>query len=184
MMARLPGVPRSGHCSRLGAGGRLDPPAGPKGVAAAPWEGGGRTSGRRRVKAGLLPERSGASGHPVLKSMRELGVRGFRPRAAKRTAAPGPGAPARPDLARGRLNPPVPTAVPCGDIAYLKKETCHRRTFETHEEAETARIDWVERSYNRSRPHSAIGYRHPADLMAEFQNRMEAMFKEENYLAA
>ena len=45
-------------------------------------------------------------------------------------------------------------------------------------------IDWIERFYNRSRPHSAIGYRHPADLMAEFQNRMEAMFKEENYLAA
>ena len=45
-------------------------------------------------------------------------------------------------------------------------------------------IDWIERSCNRSRPHSAIGYRHPADLMAEFQNRMEAMFKKEDYLAA
>ena len=40
MMARLPGVPRSGYCSRLGAGGRLDPPAGPKDVVAALWEGG------------------------------------------------------------------------------------------------------------------------------------------------
>ena len=68
--------------------------------------------------------------------------------------------------------------------ASLKKETCHRRTFETRGEAETACIDWIERFCNRSRPHSAIGYRHPADLMAEFQNRMEAMFKEENYLAA
>ena len=45
-------------------------------------------------------------------------------------------------------------------------------------------IDWTERPCNRSRPRSAIGYRHPADLMAEFQNRMEAMFKEESYLAA
>ena len=45
-------------------------------------------------------------------------------------------------------------------------------------------IDWTERFYNRSRPHSAIGYRHPADLMAEFQNRMEAMFEKEDYLAA
>lgn len=47
-----------------------------------------------------------------------------------------------------------------------------------------AGVDWIERLYNRSRPHSAIGYRHPADLVDEFQNRMEAMFKEENYLAA
>ena len=68
--------------------------------------------------------------------------------------------------------------------AGLKKEACHRRTFETREEAEMACIDWIERFYNRSRPHSAIGCRHPADLMAEFQNRMEAMFKEESCLAA
>ena len=68
--------------------------------------------------------------------------------------------------------------------ASLKKEMYHRRTFETREEAKVACIDWIERFYNRSRPHSAIGYRHPADLMAEFQDRMEAMFKEENYLAA
>ena len=282
MMARLPGVSRSGHCSRLGAGGRPDPPAEPKDAVAALWEGGGRTSGRRRAKAGLPPERSGASGRSALKGMRELGARGFRPRAAKRTAAPGPGAPARPDLVRRRLNPPVPATVPCGDVAYLKtgegrlclapavdlstrmvagrsfsarmtadirvpapemaerrgcvaggvvsrsdrgpqhagaapagraaaggvrpsvgrtgcrrddaaaeglraslkRETCRRRAFETRKEAETARIDWIERSYNRSRPHSAIGYRHPADLMAEFQDRTEAMFKEESYLAA
>ena len=68
--------------------------------------------------------------------------------------------------------------------ASLKKEMCHRRTFETREEAKTACIDWIERFYNSSRPHSAIGNRHPADLMAEFQHRMEAMFKEEDYLAA
>lgn len=75
-------------------------------------------------------------------------------------------------------------AVAEGLWASLRKETCRRRTFETREEAKMARIDWIERSCNRSRPHSAIGCRHPADLMAEFQNRMEAMFKEENYLAA
>ena len=68
--------------------------------------------------------------------------------------------------------------------ASLKKEVCHRRTFETREEAKVACIDRVERFYNRSRPHSSIGYRHPADLMAEFQNRMEAMFAKEDYLAA
>ena len=68
--------------------------------------------------------------------------------------------------------------------ASLKKEMYHRRTFETREEAKVACIDWIERSCNRSRPHSALGYRHPADLMAEFQNRMEAMFKKEDYPAA
>ena len=68
--------------------------------------------------------------------------------------------------------------------ASLKKEMYHRRAFESREAAKVACIDWIERFYNRSRPHSAIGYRHPADLMAEFQNRMEAMFKKEDYLAA
>ena len=72
------------------------------------------------MKAGLPPERSGASGRSALKGMREPGVRGFRPRAAKRTAVPGPGAPARPDPVRRRFDPPVPTAVPCGDATYLK----------------------------------------------------------------
>ena len=68
--------------------------------------------------------------------------------------------------------------------ASLKKEMYHRRAFETREGAKLACIDRVERFYNRSRPHSAIGYRHPADLMAEFKDRMEAMFEREDYLAA
>ena len=120
MMARLLGVSRSGHCSWLGAGGRLDPLAGLKDVVAALWEGGARTFGWRRVKPGLPPEWSGASGRSALKGMREPGVRGFRPRAAKRTTVPDPGAPARPDLVRRRFDPPVPTTVLCGDITYLR----------------------------------------------------------------
>ncbi len=282
MMARLLGVSRSGYYSWLDAGGHLDPLAGLKDVVAALWEGSGRTFGWRRVKAELPPEWSGASGYSVLKSMRELGLRGFRPRSSKRTTISDPDAPARPDLVRRRFNPPVPTTVLCGDITYLrtgegwlylasvvdlstrmvvgwsfsarmtadicvsalemakrrgyvaggaifhsdrgsqytsaqlaawasangvrlsvgrtgccrdnavaeslwaslKKEMYHRRAFESREAAKVACIDWIERFYNRSRPHSAIGYRHPADLMAEFQNRMEAMFKKEDYLAA
>ena len=234
-------------------------------MVAALWEGSGGAFGWRRVKAELPPEWSGASGYSVLKSMRELGLRGFRPRSSKRTTVSDPDAPARPDLVRRRFNPPVPTTVLCGDITYLrtgegwpclasvvdlstrmvvgwsfsarmtadicvsalemakrrgyvaggaifhsdrgsqytsaqlaawasangvrlsvgrtgccrdnavaeslwaslKKEMYHRRTFETREEAKVACIDWIERFYNRSRPHSAIGYRHPADLMAE-----------------
>ena len=40
--------------------------------------------------------------------------------ARKRTTVPGPGAPARPDLVRRDFEPPVPTTVLCGDIAYLR----------------------------------------------------------------
>ena len=65
MMARLLGVSRSGYCSWLDAGGRLDPLAGPKDAVAALWEGSGRTFGWRRVKAELPPEWSGASGRSV-----------------------------------------------------------------------------------------------------------------------
>lgn len=286
MMARLLGVSRSGYYSWLGAGGRLDPLAGLKDVVAALWEGSGRTFGWRRVKAELPPEWSGASGYSVLKSMRELGVRGFRPRAAKRTTVPDPDAPDRPDLVRRRFDPPVPTTVLCGDITYLKtgegwlylasvvdlatrmvvgwafsarmtadicvsalemakrrgyvagnaifhsdrgsqytsaqlaewarrngvrlsvgrtgccrdnavaeslwaslkNEMYHRRTFATRDEAKFACIDWMERFYNRSRPHSSIGYRHPAEVMDEFKKRMEGVFERESetkdYLAA
>lgn len=197
-----------------------------------------------------------------------------------------PDAPDRPDLVRGRFDPPVPTTVPCGDIAYLKAgegrpclagavglsarmvvgrslsarvtaDTCvsaletakrrghvagnatfrsdgggrhtgarlaewaqrngvrlpvgrtgcrrddavaeslwaslknemyHRRTFATRDEAEFACIDWMERFCNRSRPHSSIGYRHPAEVMDEFKKRMEGVFERESetkdYLAA
>ena len=64
--------------------------------------------------------------------------------------------------------------------ASLKKEMYHRRAFESREAAKVACIDWIERFYNRSRPHSAIGYRHPADLMAEFQNYKKRVAKEKN----
>ena len=52
--------------------------------------------------------------------MRELGLRGFRPRSSKRTTVSDPDAPARPDLVRRRSSPPVPTTVLCGDITYLR----------------------------------------------------------------
>ena len=120
MMARLLGVSRSGHCSWLDAGGHADPLAGLKDVVAALWEGSGGAFGWRRVKAELPPEWSGASGYSVLKSMRELGLRGFRPRSSKRTTVSDPGAPARPDLVRRRFSPPVPTTVPRGDITCLR----------------------------------------------------------------
>ena len=120
MMARLLGVSRSGYYAWLDAGGHADPLAGLKEVVEALWEGSGGTFGWRRVKAELPGEWSGASGYSVLKSMRELGIRGFRPRPAKRTTVPDPEAPARPDLVRRRFRPPVLTTVLCGDSTYLR----------------------------------------------------------------
>ncbi len=118
MMARLLGVSRSGCYAWLDAGGHTGPLAGLKEVVEAPREGG--AFGWHRVKAGLPPEWSDASGCSILKNMRELGIRGFRPRPAKRATVPDLGAPARLGLARRRFRPPVPTAVLCGGIAYLR----------------------------------------------------------------
>lgn len=52
--------------------------------------------------------------------MRDLEIRGVAPNSRKRTTAPDPGAPARPDLVRRSFEPPVPTTVPCGDITCLR----------------------------------------------------------------
>ena len=56
--------------------------------------------------------------------------------------------------------------------------------FATREEAKTARTDWIERHCNRRRPHSAVGYRHPAELMEEFEERAARAFADEVSLAA
>lgn len=55
------------------------------------------------------------------------------------------------------------------------------KTNETREEAKTVCIDWIVRSYNRSRPHSTIRYRHPADAMAEFKDGKKTMFMRDEY---
>ena len=68
--------------------------------------------------------------------------------------------------------------------ASLKNEMYYRTSFATREEAKLACIDWIERYYNRSRPHSAVGYRHPADLMEEFMDRMRGVSEETRFLAA
>ena len=45
----------------------------------------------------------------------------------------------------------------------LKNELIHRRTFATRAEARTAIFDYIEGFYNRSRLHSALGYKSPLD---------------------
>lgn len=61
----------------------------------------------------------------------------------------------------------------------LKNEMYHLRAFATRREARDAVIDYVERYYNRARPHSTIGYQVPAERMRAFLARAEAAFSEE-----
>jgi transposase InsO family protein len=58
----------------------------------------------------------------------------------------------------------------------------YRTSFPTRREATDACIAWIEGFYNRRRPHSAVGYRHPAELMEEFEERMEVAFGPGRYL--
>jgi len=45
------------------------------------------------------------------------------------------------------------------------------QAFDTRTEARVAVIDYIESYYNRSRPHSTVDYRIPAELMDEFFER-------------
>ncbi len=72
------------------------------------------------MRAVLAPRGMGLTLYRVRKLMRELGIRGVVPSSKKRATVPGPGAPARPDLVRRDFEPPAPTTVLCGDIAYLR----------------------------------------------------------------
>ena len=57
--------------------------------------------------------------------------------------------------------------------ASLKNEMYRRRTSAARDEARFACIEWIEGLHDRRRPHSPIGYRHPADVMADFKRRTE-----------
>jgi len=45
----------------------------------------------------------------------------------------------------------------------LKNELVHRRRFLTRQEAKTAIFEYIEGFYNRTRLHSALGYKSPLD---------------------
>lgn len=49
----------------------------------------------------------------------------------------------------------------------LKHELVYRRHFATREQAQTAIFDYIESFYNRSRLHSALGYKSPLDYETE-----------------
>lgn len=54
-------------------------------------------------------------------------------------------------------------------FAVLKNELVHRRVFRTRNTARAAIAEYIEAFYNRVRLHSALGYKTPAQVMAEHQ---------------
>lgn len=58
-------------------------------------------------------------------------------------------------------------------FATLNNEMYYRRRFATRAEARHAVVEFIEAYYNRRRPHSSIGYRVPAEAMADFFERTD-----------
>lgn len=54
-------------------------------------------------------------------------------------------------------------------FAVLKNELVHRTVFPTHDTARHAIAEYIEVFYNRTRLHSALGYRTPHEITAEYQ---------------
>lgn len=74
-------------------------------------------------------------------------------------------------LSVGRTGSCHDNAVAESFFGTLKNEMYHRRKWKTRLEARNAVIDFIERRYNRSRPHSTIGNRIPAEAMESFYAR-------------
>ena len=74
-------------------------------------------------------------------------------------------------LSVGRTDSCHDNAVAESFFDTLKNECYSLRRWATREEARNAVIDFIERRYNRSRPHSTIGYKVPAQAMSEFIER-------------
>ena len=63
----------------------------------------------------------------------------------------------------GRAGSALDNAISESFASTLKCELVHRRRFPSREAARTAILEYLEGFYNRSRLHSALGYRSPAD---------------------
>ena len=59
-------------------------------------------------------------------------------------------------------------------FAALKTELVHRTAFPTRRHAKRAIVGYIEGFYNRRRLHSALGYKTPLEVLAEYQNRQIA----------
>lgn len=80
-------------------------------------------------------------------------------------------------LARSGIRPSVGRTGVCWDNAMaesffgaLKNELIHRTTFPDHARARTAIARYIEVFYNRTRLHSALGYKTPREAQAEFES--------------
>lgn len=76
-------------------------------------------------------------------------------------------------LSVGRTGSCHDNAVAESFFATLKNEMYHHRRWTTRKEARNAVIDYIERRYNRNRPHSTIDYKIPAKAMEAFFKRTE-----------
>jgi putative transposase len=56
----------------------------------------------------------------------------------------------------------------------LKVELVHRTAYATRQQAMEDIARWIELRYNRTRLHSALGYRTPQEVLDEYLNRQEA----------
>jgi putative transposase len=54
-------------------------------------------------------------------------------------------------------------------FATLRNEMYHRHRFATRARARFAVAEYIEVFYNRKRKHSTLGYRTPAQALAEYQ---------------
>ena len=61
-----------------------------------------------------------------------------------------------------------------GFFAALKNEMYHRQAFPTRARARFAVADYIEAFYNRVRLHSTLGYRTPAEALAQFRTAATA----------
>lgn len=59
-------------------------------------------------------------------------------------------------------------------FATLKTELIHQQHWASRAELHTALFDYIEVFYNRSRLHSAVGYRTPAEVESDFANNLAA----------
>ena len=81
-------------------------------------------------------------------------------------------------LSVGRTGSCHDNAVAESFFATLKNEMYSLRGWATRAEARAAVYGFIEGYYNRSRPHSSIGYEVPAERMAAFMARCDAAFAE------
>jgi len=56
----------------------------------------------------------------------------------------------------------------------LKVELVHRTVYPTREKAHNDIARWIELHYNRTRPHSVLGYRTPQEVMDEYMGMQAA----------